>query len=1137
MLSLTGRNPLKDDEMTNDRPSTTVRSRRRTICVAAALLFASAAQAGVTIDQSPLIVAQPLPPNILFIMDDSGSMAWQHMPGTTSTWSNSPPSGLPYRDVLAHDIRLRAANVNAQWYDPSKTYHPWVNHENVSWGDIDPRSAPWDASGVVTIGTRDLGQTTWPSVTVTDTNSSTTGSTWRFQGFYVLNENADPGQNANYKRYDFRRNFSTWEARLHTLDASAASTGYTTVTSVTWPGGLTRTVAEEVQNYANWFSYYRLRINMAKAAASRVFGDLGEDYRVGYNTIWNRQNYRIPVGTDNGLFRSENKEQWFTHLFATIASNGTPLRESLDAAGQYFSDTGADGPYGPGSGNDQLTCRQNFTIMTTDGYWNSNAAATADARQDTDSTAGSEITGPNGATYTYSPTAPYADNRSNTLADVAMYYWKNDLRSDLKNDVPTSASNPAFWQHMVTFGISIGERGVLDPSTDLPALTDGTLSWPAPGNDRTANIDDLWHATINSRGEFIVASDADAFAQGLKDALGVIGDRLGSGASLAANSTKLETGTTTFQAQYWSGAWRGELNAFAVDPDTGNLASTPTWRATAQMPAWGSRTIKFYDPSVNFNNAFKTFQYANLNATQQAALNNSAALVDYLRGQRSGEESQGGTFRDRVSILGDIVNSQPVFVGAPNPRLYTTADFTGASAFGTYATSLTGRTPVVYLGANDGMLHGFNANTGAELFAFIPNNVILNGLANLADPEYEHRYFVDGELTVADVYDSGSANSWKTILVGTLGRGGRTVFALDVTDPANIKLLWEKNASDIPALGNTLGRPVIAQVANGDWRVILGNGPNGSGDSAQLIMLDVLNRSATPVVIDTGVSGDNGLSSVRAWDSNGDGFTDTVYAGDLRGNLWRFSDIASSPTLGKLFVAEDRYGMPQPITATPLTGKNPNTGETWVFFGTGQYLNQEDLTNPQIQTWYGLMETGTTLSRINLLEREILAEGQINGFGARVIDEAGIDDMIGKEGWFMDLESPVNGAEGERMVVPNQFQGRVLIGTTRIPDPSDPCNPSGRGFVMAIDPFTGARLDRTFFDITLDGLFNDDDKLLVDGVLVIVSGIGFSASPNNPIFIENVMQVSLEDGSTRAIATQGTSADALRGSWREIIGN
>lgn len=1111
-----------------------------------------AGAAGVTVDQQPLVVAEPLPPNILFIMDDSGSMAWQHMPGTSATWTSSPDRGLPYSGQLNNDIRLRAANVNTQWYDPTKNYIPWKNWDGTSWRQYNPKTEnlPYDPSGEINTGSHSLRQTSYPDRPDNSDrdHSSTTSSTdraFRFQGFYVYQSGLQ-SSNANYRRFDFRWNStnSRWEGRACPATIWGTSTSLSDCTYYvgnTTLGPYGRTLEAEVQNYANWFSYYRLRASMAKASASRVFADLGEDFRVGYNTIWNRQNYRIPVGNDDGLFRGSNKQGWFTRLFNTNASNGTPLRQSLGDAGEYFRETGVNGPWGPQATAAQYSCRQNFTILTTDGYWNSDEASVSGARANNDGTGGSTITGPNGASYQYIAGRPYSDTRSNTLADVAMYYWKNDLRTDLKNDVPASAANPAFWQNMTTFGISIGLKGTLDPSTDLAALENGTKSWPNPTEAEDAErIDDLWHAAVNSRGEFIVASNADDFVDSLNAALGEIANRLGSGASLAANSTKLETGTRTFQAQYWSGTWRGELNAFQVNAD-GSLAPTPLWKASEQLPAWGSRNIWVHNPQGTGNNAYKLFEWGNLGSTQQAAIaadaTTGAKVVDYLRGERVNEQTDAnptGTLRARTGLLGDVVNSQPVFVGTPNPRLYYGASFNGATAYATFAAGLTGRPPTLYVGGNDGMLHGFNTNTGAETYAFVPNAAILAGIKGLSSTSYAHQYFVDGEVTVADAY-GGNSIGWRTVLIGSMGRGGRALFALDVTDPANVKFLWERDATQISALGNVLGKPVIAQVANGDWKVLIGNGPNSASDDASLIMIDVFTGSST--VVSTGVSGSNGLSAVYTWDSDGDRFIDQAYAGDLQGNLWRFTSLGGTPAASRLFVAQDGSGVAQPITAAPLAAKNRSTGDLWVFFGTGQYLNQADTTNLQVQSWYGLIDRGGTIaSRTDLLERNILAEGEINGFGARVIEEGNAGQLIGTDGWFIDLESPLNGAEGERIVVPNQFQGPILVGTTRIPDGSDPCNPSGRGFIMAIDPFTGARLPQTFFDFTLDGSFNDADKLMVNGQLVVVSGIGFSASPNSPIFIEKVMQVSLDDGSTRTVGTQGTGTDAVRQSWREIVG-
>jgi type IV pilus assembly protein PilY1 len=119
--------------------------------------------------------------------------------------------------------------------------------------------------------------------------------------------------------------------------------------------------------------------------------------------------------------------------------------------------------------------------------------------------------------------------------------------------------------------------------------------------------------------------------------------------------------------------------------------------------------------------------------------------------------------------------------------------------------------------------------------------------------------------------------------------------------------------------------------------------------------------------------------------------------------------------------------------------------------------------------------------------------------------------------------------------VPNRIQGTAVVGTTRTPTANNICQPGGTGYVMAIDPFTGARLPNTYFDVNGDGVFNDSDKLSVAGNLTVVSGIGFDAGANNPIFVEGIMQVGMDDGSTRIVKTQGTSNASRRLGWREIL--
>ena len=661
---------------------------------------------------------------------------------------------------------------------------------------------------------------------------------------------------------------------------------------------------------------------------------------------------------------------------------------------------------------------------------------------------------------------------------------------------------------------------------------------------RTAALPNEWWnsgellATAYPRPDnFYVASEAQQMIASLRRAFANISEEVGgSGASFAANTTRLEVGARAYQAQFFSGSWFGDLKAFTIDSATGRTSDFPVWTASNELSialagtGWQTRRVFVNNGTVAANTAPPPFLHTNLSGTQQGVLTNE--MVNYLRGERTQENIQPSPpLRPRRGLLGDIVHSEPVFVGSPNPNLYRSAAFTGAASYAAFATAQATRSQRLYAGANDGMLHAFDASNGVESWAFVPKTAIGPGLRAFTLPDYQHRYNLDGEMTVADVYLAGA---WKTILVGTMGRGTPGVFALDVTDPVNPRFLWEVNAANISALGNNIGKPIIAQVADGQWRVLLGNGPNGSGNTAQLIMLSVSNGSAT--VVNTNEGGSEGLSAIQAWDSNQDGLTDIAYAGDFEGNLWRFSTLGSTPVRNKLFSAESSAGVPQPISAAPIAARNPGTGETWVYFGTGRYLSEGDQTDVSANTWYGLRDLGAVITgRPQLAGRSILAEGTVGGRTVRVIQEGETDDFIIKKGWFIDLVSPVNGAEGERMVVPNRFQGLTLVGTTRIPDSTDVCNPSGRGFIMAIDPFTGGRLANNFFDVTGDGQVNTGDGLVVNGVLVPVSGVGFNSSPNNPIFVGSSMLVTFDDGSTDTLGTSQGNLGVRRASWREII--
>lgn len=1079
--------------------------------------------AGVEIDQRPLTVGKPVEPNIWFILDDSGSMGWDWMPDTADSTG----------------INGSTFTRNTLSYNPYVTYQPWRNSDGTMMPPADRRAV---------------------STSDNQVTGSTIDLTSAARCFHVPRDavTGDPSPLSNANLYRWRLNTNNTASRCSANSTCTNNTGCVSIAEFSWTDAegntITRSIEEEWQNYANWRHYYRTRMKMAKAAVTRAFSGLGDRYRVGYTSIWDRNRYEIPVSNNNGLFTGANRETWFANLLAANASGNTPLRAALDRAGQYFS-TAA--PYRNSDGT-ELSCRQNFAILTTDGYWNDAAAATAGARQNNDGSDGDKdgrkITGPRGVEYEYKAVRPYTDDRSNTLADVAMYYWKNDLRPT-ENNVPTTPENPAFWQHMRTFGISIGERGVLNPSTDLGALTAGTLQWPEPAANRQANIDDLWHATVNSRGEFIVASDPEEFARALQNTLGKIGAQAGRSASGAASSTNISAGGMTYFSEYVSGSWHGDVHGYELDPDTGlrKSGATRDWSASAMLPAWRDRNVVF-----NQDGALAPLRWTALSTAQRAALA-SEAVVNYVRGERSNEATDtnpSGTLRAREGLFGSFVNSQPVYVGAPPfTKYYSAAATPGANTYTAHAVAQKNRIPMLYVGGNDGMLHGFVAETvregetvlyagGTELIAFMPSAVITERLrAYATEQEYEHRYFVDGELTVAEAYIGGN---WKTILVGSLGRGGRSIFALDVTDPTAITLLWEKTAEDIPALGNVLGKPIIAEVgpdlggtfSQSDWRVLIGNGPNGAGDRAQLISISLVDGSVK--TYDTGAGGNNGLSAVLVWDSNKDGYFETVYAGDLRGNVWRFSglDQSSAPEPFRLFTTAGNRS----ITAAPWAGINQRDGRTWVFIGTGQYLNESDRADVNTQSWYGLIDDSTPLSAgtsigarsESLVQRRILETGTLSGRGARTLEPGNEAEITGagKRGWYIDFTQT-----GERMITPNSFFGNALIGNTFIPDGTDLCKPGGRSALWGINPFTGGRLSGALFDFNRNGDFKDD-KL----------GALFPSVMDDlkPILV-GVPPITVKEDKDRKVVVMHTDPDdseqfqppagtAEAQSWREVIG-
>lgn len=1117
--------------------------------------------AATDIEQKPLLVADPLPPNIMFVLDDSGSMFRDDMPdeiGCSSAYSDnsrvihySYTGGYSTGNLLTDNERCESPDYNEIYYDPSVTYEAPVDENGDSLGDSNFYNA-W-INGFERNYTKNLSQ--WVQE-----------ETWEYQVYYdwgrerrgwycdtIPVDNVCPNGSRRYDD-DRDRDWRYWEYedwvsvtewrpfRYFVYDETNSSC------SGPWDDDCYDAVyvdlneSDELQNVANWYSYYRTRLLIAKSGASLAFNDISPSYRLGWGSI------NKPGTINQNVRKYQNGRNDFYEWIDDIWSGynyGTPLRRALGDIGEYYK---TSHPYlidPDTSDSGELSCRQNFTILMTDGYWNGDSASHSEARDENDNEDGPVITGAGGVSYQYTPVHPFRYDQSNNLADIAMYYWKNDLRpgdnNNQRNDVPASQRNPAFWQHMVTIGIGLGVIGAIEKDEAFDAIDTATeIDW-SKGSSDEEKIDDLLHASVNSRGNFFSAKNPAQFTSGLKELLADIASRIGAGTSLSASAAELVAGTTLYNATYRSGDWSGALIAFNIDETSGEATSIK-WSANFPLPA--NRKVFTHRVQGSNLDAVRLTSASNMDSDMQSALtaavsvsNNAEHITSYLLGDRSREQNKpGGVFRNRPNgILGDIVHSSPIFVGKPDESLYKFSGWAERTSHVTFANSNSNRTPVIYVGANDGMLHAFSDATGSELFAFMPRAVVMNGIGSIADPDYDHRYFLDGALAVQDVY---MHPNWKTVLVGTTGRAGsnsndqvgKAIYALDVTSPDTFNednVMWEISHN---AIGQITTKPVLAKLEDGHWYAILGNGYNSALGKPALIKIRLSTGAIT--VMEVNGSAGGGLAGPLVWDSDQDGTFDTAYAGDLEGRVWSF-DLNGNNTPTVVYQAKDASGKAQPITAT-VTGSTDSNNKTWIFFGTGRYFNQTDMSNRDVQSWYGIRpeDTDSSTTRSNLKERTITSQGDISGYTGRIVSESVAGDMAGKLGWFMDLKVVGGTSEGERIVNPSLIRGDVLLGSTLIPI-ADACNPGGDGFVMAVDPFTGARLNRIYFDFNNDGLFDSQDKL--NGASP--SGLSVGRIPSAGIFISDNLFFNTDSGLQENIATNpGAGAgETERMSWREVV--
>jgi len=927
------------------------------------------------ITQSPLYLSSGVQPNIFFMVDDSGSMDWEIMvPGNGGRFASNQPDGtnIPgnpiqqrvathsgsgdcatggYSGTYIYGVefgsntysdgssdcrtaddqawRFRNSDFNPLYFDPNRHYVPWCGKDENgnTFSDMPINHAlanPYDADGE------------WIDLTLHNSNwlggHSRDASTGLGFWFYTWSDDGDGlfenGEETGY--------------RIATVTAAD-------IASNNWrnPDGTLKTVTQLQQDFANWFSYYRSREFVMKAALSPIVCETTA--RVGLSSLHNHNNIGTPVADMTDASKKETLLEQITRIHS---SSGTPLRRSLENVGKYFEngvgssndlfDNNADSPIvDQGSGGE---CQQNFAILMSDGFWNGGDPSVGNT--DTDGP------GPYDG-------GSYADGASDTLADVAMHYYERDLRpsySDLVPVIPGMDDNNM--QHLVTYTVAFGLSGSV--ASDPPDKT-SPFTWPTPVANNLSTVDDMRHAAWNGRGKFLSAHDPATLIAALNAAVRDISVRSGSAAAVSFNSTSLQTDTLVYQARFDSTDWRGDL--WAWDISAAGIGAK-RWEAAALLESrdlsGSPRNIITFDGSggVNFKssnwNALTTAQKADLCAIGRdwTALPSippqrlpgwntgcyldaggnivgdttlAKALMDYFNGDHTKEGTHPEEFRPRNGYrLGDIVHSGPLFVGKPGARY---PDNIENVAYSSFVSAKANRPGMVYVGSNDGMLHAFDSSEnlgsgnelspGKEIFAYIPSMLFSDkeqaGLHYLAENQspniYQHRYYVDLSANAADVFINGS---WRTYLLGGLRAGGKGIFALDITDPMDStahvnRPKWEFTHND---LGYTFSEVRIGKMNNGRWAAIFGNGynsdPLGSG-TAQLFIVDMEN-GAIIRRIDTGAGsiangscGDsssncNGLSSPAIADLNGDGTIDRIWAGDLHGNMWAFDVSGTNKT-------------------------------------------------------------------------------------------------------------------------------------------------------------------------------------------------------------------------------------------------
>ncbi len=835
--------------------------------------------------------------------------------------------------------------------------------------------------------------------------------------------------------------------------------------------------------FAHWFTYWRSADYATRGMLGKLFDGLNsrgvlDKFRFAISRREGSAGSSVDgfysVANSTGASKAERSASLLATIRNIIYSSQSNFAQSWEARGTNYR-LNRDDAYQDGSGQPIRSCRRNYEIIITPDYsglsW-ANLGLYMSPR-DTD------VELPDQVSYTdtsgVARSVPYPDrrNQQSTWSQVGAEGWVTDLRTDLRDTLLPGVQDPATWQHVVRYivgpnaeGGDVFPKGAIDPVTAATLAGNATRNnqWPTlPPSTRVdfrPTYDDLWHLALNSHGYFYPSNNVSDAVANLLNAFSDVLVRNVAGSAAATNTASLEQGGEIYLATVESN-WKGHMRAYDINR-TINSANktilsvdygTIRWDLAEQVssPPHSERKIATYSGLAGV-----PFRWDRIGNAAQSLLKTSVPtgitdadayggkLLEYLRGSGECEEGAGSTcnsgvpyaFRRRNldstrldaysasnpngrNVLGDIANSNPWYVPPPVAGR-SDVDYPGYNAFRIASKS---RPNVIYVGANDGMLHAVKASDGTELFAYVPSFVNAN-LYQLASPSYGHKFYVDGSPFSADVDIGSTSNNWKTVLAGGVNKGGMGYYLLDVTDPANNTeanaassdsshagwVLWEFTHPDLYYTYNMAAadhrgqaRQIVrvhdATLDNGKWAMIVGNGyPSNSDKQACLFVVYLSGPSGDSGTwvegtdyrklcagnanyTSSGGLDTNGLSTPTPYDIDGDGKVDVVYAGDLNGNLWKF-DLSASNNVNwsvgsPVFVAKSAAGVRQPIISPPEVFPHivgTRIGQL-VLFGTGKYIEDTDRSNTDSQSFYGVWDRGLSgITRSNLYGQTFTVE-------------------------------------------------------------------------------------------------------------------------------------------------------------------